>query len=526
VDLDKYIQIFFSQAENYLREIYHILLEIEHGPVSNDLVDHLMSNTHSIKGMARTIGFSDVGELSHGLESFIKNLPRQKEPMSNEIGLLFEGFEVLEQLIENLKTNASQKISYQGLLNNLQSLPSSSDKTVAIPTAGGDFSPKLKGYTHAQVKTETLDNLLNLVSETLLCQNRLTTISKTYHLRELHSSLFDLNELIKELHLQITLARMMPIKILTDRIARIIRNLAKEKKKEIEFMVKGEDLEIDRSILEGLEEPLIHIIRNAVDHGIEKPEERARKQKPKKGTIVLSISRFKENIVIQFEDDGKGMDPHFIKQKALEDGLITPAQEKTMSQEEALQLIYAPNFSTAETVTEVSGRGHGMFIVKNKVNALGGSIEISSQKDSGSKIIIRLPPTLSIMSAFIIKVGPYILAIPVAKVIANTRITPQEIFLQDHKETITFRKSPIFLCRLHTVLNVTSPPLYEGDYLSLVIVETGNHQIGLIVDAFVGQQEIVIRPLKPPLNHIKVFSGITLLGDGKITFLLNLEELL
>jgi len=230
--------------------------------------------------------------------------------------------------------------------------------------------------------------------------------------------------------------------------------------------------------------------------------------------------------VIQFEDDGKGMDPHFIKQKALEDGLITPAQEKTMSQEDALQLIYAPNFSTAETVTEISGRGHGMFIVKNKVNALGGSIEISSQKDIGSKIIIRLPLTLSIVSAFIIRVGPYLLAIPIAKVIANTRIVPQEIFLQNHKKTITFRKSPISLCQLHTVLNVTSPPLHEGGYLSLVIVEIGNHHIGLIVDGFVGQQEIVIRPLKPPLNHIKVFSGITLLGDGKITFLLNLEELL
>jgi len=282
VDLDKYIQIFFSQAEEYLREIYQILLEIENGPVEKDLADHLMSNTHSIKGMARTIGFSDVEELSHGLESFIKNLPRQKEPVSNEIGVLFEGFEVLEQLIENLKTNASQKISYQDLLNKLQSPPPSSDKTVAIPTAGRDFSPKLKGYTHAQVRTETLDNLLNLVSETLLCQNRLATISKTYSLRELHSSLFDLNELIKELHLQITLARLMPIKILTDRIARIIRNLAKEKQKEIEFILKGEDLEIDRSILEGLEEPLIHIVRNAVDHGIEESKERGGNKNQKK----------------------------------------------------------------------------------------------------------------------------------------------------------------------------------------------------------------------------------------------------
>ena len=167
-----------------------------------------------------------------------------------------------------------------------------------------------------------------------------------------------------------------------------------------------------------------------------------------------------------------------------------------------------------------------MFIVKNKVNALGGSIEISSQKNSGNKIIIRLPFILSIMSAIIIRVGPYLLAIPVAKVIANTRIEPQEIFLQNHKETIIFRKSPIFLCPRHTLLNVASPPLHEGGYLSLVIVEIGNHHIGLIVDGFIGQQEIVIRPLKPPLNHIKVFSGITLLGDGKTTFLLNLEELL
>ncbi|MFH0813214.1 MAG: chemotaxis protein CheA [Pseudomonadota bacterium] len=523
MELDKYIQIFISQAEEYLQEIYSMLLKLENGHIENDLMVQLLSNTHSIKGMSRTVGFSEVEELSHKLEDFIQKVPNNKLVEKKDVDLLLEGFALLEEMMRNVKSGSSQKIEYQYFLAKLKprSLP---EETQEVVMTRVDLSPKLKEATFARVKTETLDNMLNSISELLICQNRLQTIGKGFASRELKTTLYQMNELIRELHLQITIARMMPIKMLTDRVARTLRGLTGEAGKEIDFKVVGEDMEMDRAIIEGLEEPLLHIIRNAVDHGIESLKERENKGKSPRGTITLKISRTKENSIIQVEDDGKGMNPDLIKQRMVKTGLIRSEEAGNISPEDALMLICAPGFSTAEKVTETSGRGVGMNIVKNKIEALGGNIAIFSRPGEGSRFVLKLPLALTVMPAFIVRSGLHCFAIPIAKVVSNARISPEQISVQDQKESFLFRNTHIPLYCLTTLLKIDSS-LSLKEELSVVVTEIGNRQVGLVVDEFLGQQEVVIKPLKPPLNHMKIFSGVTLLGTGEITLILNLEEI-
>ena len=524
MDLKKYRELFISEAEEYLQQIYDLLQRLETGHAEKDLVVQLMSNTHSIKGMARTVGFSDIEALSHKLEDFIQQLPDNNTIESTVITHCYEGFELLEQMIANAKADSPQKIDCRSFLEKLETRPSA-DQPEGSATTKMDFSPQLKKTSYARVKTETLDAMLNNIGEILICRNRLKTICKPFASRELKTCLYQMNEIVRELHLQITIARMTPIKILTDRVKRFIRSMAAPAGKEIAFKVVGENTEMDRALIEGLEEPLMHIVRNSVDHGIEAAQEREKKKKPKGGTITLTISRTKEKALIQVEDDGRGIEPDLVKQRALEKGLLTQKEAENMSPEDSLMLIFSPGFSTAEKITETSGRGVGMNIVKNKIGALGGSITLYSQVGVGSRFVFSLPLTVSIMPALIVRIDTYFFAIPITKVVSNVRIVPEEIFFQKQKKSFTFRTTPIPLFPLNTLLKLDPPARNEEGHLSVVVAEISNRMIGLVVDEFIGHQEIVVKPLKPPLHNITVFSGITLLGNGEITFVLNLEGL-
>ncbi len=524
MELERYKELFISEAEEYLEQIYDILAKLKKGHTEKELLFELMSNTHSIKGMSRTVGFSEIEKLSHKLEDFIQQFTDRQPIETDALDLLFKGFELLEQMIENAKSNSPQDIPYHSFLKKLETAHPTAQKQSPIPNKEVSL-PKLKTISYARVKTETLDNMLNIIGEILICQNRLETISKTFASRELKAILYQMSELVKELHLQISIARMMPIKILTDRISRLINNLASAAGKEIVFRVMGEDIEMDRAIIEGIEEPLLHVIRNAIDHGIETPQERENKNKPRKGTITLTISKTKDNFLIQVEDDGKGIKSELLKQKAVEKGILTQEEAKKITPEDALMLIFSPGFSTAKEITKTSGRGMGMNIIKKKIEALGGNITLSSQEGVGSRFVFHLPLSVSIMPAFIVRIKNYFFAIPVNKVISNVKILPEEIFLQKQKEFFTFRNSATPLFQLNKLLKIDTPLQADEGYLSVIVVEIYNRNIGLIVDEFVGQQEVVIRPLNPPLHNITVFSGITLLGNGQITLVLNLEEL-
>jgi len=524
VDLDKYIQIFITESEEYLQQIHDILLGLEKGGANDDLTTQLMGNTHSIKGMSRTVGFSDIEKLCHHLEDFVQKLPGNQTVDTQTVNLLFEGFNLVEKMIQNVKSGSSQEIPFHPFLDKLKTAPYSPSPSGSVTSSISDVS-SLKEASHVRVKIETLNNMFNIIGEALLCHNQIQTISNAFPSRILKMPLFQMKRLIKELHLQITVARMTPVKILTDNIARTIRNVSGSAGKEISFKVIGEEIEMDRSIIEGLEVPLMHIVRNTIDHGIETPQLRKERGKPPKGAITLTINRTKETAVIKVEDDGNGMDTELIKQKAIKKGIISPEEGGNLTPENILMLVCAPNFSTAEKVTETSGRGVGMNIVKKKIEALGGNIAIHSQNGVGSRIVLKIPLTLAIMPVFLINVDSRFFAIPVNKVISNIMILPEEISLHNQKESCMVKKNRVPLYRLRKLLKLKPAIQNDNQYLSVVITEASDQRAGFIVDNFLGQQDVVVRSLKPPLNKMKTFSGITLLGNGESALLLNVDAL-
>jgi two-component system chemotaxis sensor kinase CheA len=317
---------------------------------------------------------------------------------------------------------------------------------------------------------------------------------------------------------------MVPVGKLYQKAPRIVRDLSKEFNKKINLIVKGEETEIDRGIIEELTDPLTHMIRNSCDHGIETPEVRTSKGKPDTGTIVLDAEQEGNNIVLKISDDGSGMDAEKLKTKAIEKGILTAEQTATMSNKEAYQLIFAPGFSTAAKVTSVSGRGVGMDVVRTNIAALKGYVEIETEIGKGTTFFIKLPLTLAIIQGLIVNCGGEKFAIPLNSVLNVVSVDIENIFTLNQIEVIRIREDVIPLLRLDYALNTPE----QKDDISrsyVVIVGVGAQSIGIIVDDLLGQQEVVIKSLGDYLGTIKSISGSTIMGDGSVIMILDVAVL-
>ena len=395
-----------------------------------------------------------------------------------------------------------------------------------------------------RVDVMRLDNLMNLVGELVLCRNRFYELYKSiqeYDLPDaLNSSIGEtINQIAfntSELQTSVMKTRMLPISRVFSKFQRLIRELEKQTGKEVELEIKGEETELDKTIIEEIGDPLIHLIRNGLDHGIEFPEERIAKGKPAKGHLLLSASHQGSQIVIEIQDDGRGMNVERILEKGIKNGLLDAEKAKKMSKREILDLIFLPGFSTAEKITDVSGRGVGMDVVKNKVTQLKGMIEIDTEKDKGSNIKLKLPLTLAIIQVLIISAGKHLFAIPLTNVVENLRIRKEEIYLVDGREVIEFRGRIIPLVYLKKAYHLEKegealPPKEEegadeSRWSYIVIVGLGEKQKGIVVDSFVEQEEIVIKSLTKFLSDVKGFAGCTIRGDGRVSLIVDIEHLI
>jgi two-component system chemotaxis sensor kinase CheA len=306
-----------------------------------------------------------------------------------------------------------------------------------------------------------------------------------------------------------------------------VRELAKKKNKEMELVLTGEDNEIDKTIIEEINDPLLHLVRNAGDHGIETPEARAQKGKPPKGTIHLRAFHESGNVVIQVEDDGKGMDTKIIKDKALKNGIITHEQAERMSEQEALNLIFMPGFSTAEEVTDVSGRGVGMDVVKTNIEKLRGKIYIETEVNKGSRITLKLPLTMAMIETLMVDVGQELFAIPILSVSTIARVKSSQIQTVQGNEMVLLHGKTIEAVRMGDILNISYSKAKDKVYLVVLEVKDAKGddiQMGLIVDAVQDKQKIVIKPLDDSLVGTYGFSGASILGDGKMALIIDPAE--
>lgn len=435
------------------------------------------------------------------------------------IGIGKVDFEAKAELEENEKEEAASPVATAKKAEVKKDKPSA--------TQGKQASKPVVNRS-VRVDIEKLDVLMNLVSELIIAKNGLVSIGSTEGENRSDASFNEqieyLERVTTNLHESVMKVRMMPIESVVNKFPRMIRDLNKKLNKKMELYMTGEDTELDRTVIDEIGDPLMHLLRNAADHGLESNEERIAVGKPEVGSIFLNAYQDGNNVVIEVRDDGKGIDTEKVKNKAIEKGTITPEQAESMTEQDVIDLLFRPSFSTAEKISDVSGRGVGLDVVKNKIEGLGGDIECRTVLGGGSNFIIRLPLTLAIIQALMVELGNEKYAIALGSIQTIEDIPKSEIKYVQTREVISLRGKVIPLIRLRNILDV-EPCDEEPESLTVVIVTKGDKLAGLVVDDLIGQQEIVIKSIGKYINNNKIISGATILGDGEVALIIDANAL-
>lgn len=377
-----------------------------------------------------------------------------------------------------------------------------------------------------RVDTERLDDIMNLVGELVLVKNRLSMLKQTIKHEHVEDAISTLELVTSDLQSSVMKTRMQPIKKVFNRFPRVIRDLARKLDKDIKLELIGENTDLDKSLVEALADPLIHLVRNSADHGIESPEERFASGKPRQGTVTLSAKQEGDQILLTVSDDGKGMDAQIFKSKAVKSGMMSENDANKLSDKDAYNLIFAPGFSTKSEISDVSGRGVGMDVVKTRINELNGSIEIDSKLGEGSIITIYLPLTLAILPTLMIKLDEYQFALPLTNVYETFNMVPEQINVIDGQDVIRIRDQTLPLFYLYPWLVRTGAFAGPKTEHKVLVIQMGGSRLCLVVDQIVGQEEVVIKPLGKILNAVPGFSGATITGDGDIALVLDMPSLM
>lgn len=385
------------------------------------------------------------------------------------------------------------------------------------------------GSRSVRVDIDKLDVLMNLVSELIIAKNGLVSASSgdngSENSQSFHEQIEYLERVTTNLHESVMKVRMVPIDSVVNRFPRMIRDLNRKLNKKMELYMTGEETELDRTVIDEIGDPLMHLLRNSADHGLESNEERVRLGKPEVGSIFLDAYQDGNNVIIDVRDDGAGINLEKVKKKAIEKGTITEKQAETMTDNDFIDLLFKPSFSTADKITDVSGRGVGLDVVKTKIEALGGSISAKTVAGEGSTFTIQLPLTLAIIQALMVQVGSEKYAIPLGNINGIEDIPKQDICSVQSKEVIHLRGSVIPIIRLHEVLDMEEPEP-DANSLIVVVIKKGEQQVGLVIDDLLGQQETVIKSLGRHITNDKLFSGATILGDGEVALILDTNTLI
>lgn len=380
-----------------------------------------------------------------------------------------------------------------------------------------------------RVDIEKLDALMNQVSELIIAKNSLVSISSTdsgdFQNQSFHEQIEYLERITTNLHESVMKVRMVPIESVVTKFPRMIRDLSRKLDKKMELYMTGEDTELDRTVVDQIGDPLQHLLRNSADHGLEDNATRIAKGKPEVGSIFLNAFQEGNNVIIQVGDDGNGIDVEAVRNKAIERGVITEEQAETMSQKEIINLLFLPSFSMAKKITDISGRGVGLDVVKSNIEALGGDVEVKTELGVGTTFTVRLPLTLAIIQALMVEIRDEKYAIALGSISNIEDIPVKDIKYVEAQEVIHLRGKVIPLIRMDQVLDI-EPKEEEPESLTVVIVQKGENLAGLVVDNLIGQQEIVIKSLGKYINNNKIISGATILGDGEVALILDVNVLM
>jgi two-component system chemotaxis sensor kinase CheA len=675
MDINQYLEIFIEESKEHLENLNESLLSLEKNPNDKNLLNEIFRASHTLKGMAGTMGFIKMSNLTHEMENLLHAIRNEEIQINTDIiDILFKSLDTLEDYISYISEKGEEgNLDSSELVNSINNILQNKGKNItevnaAIENASEEALDKqIKNISHNQyvinvikkakkngleaydieitlnkncmlksaraflvfktlekfseivqsspsvediedekfeltftltivskaneemirkelmgiseineikiakvdinsnesnksqvnkdeeinrqkeinkdvqqnnkkdlkklgktvrVDIDRLDNLMNLVSELIIIKTRMEDIGTDTERQNMTEAIEYLERITTSLHDAVMKVRMVPIERVFNRFPRMVRDLSKELGKEIKLEMSGEETEVDRTVIDEIGDPLIHLIRNSIDHGIESPEERVSLGKDVAGIVKLRAYPDGNNVVIEVEDDGKGIDVDKVIKKAIEKGIISQTRAYELTQEEAIDLLFSAGFSTADNITDISGRGVGLDVVKTKIEAIGGNVEVETEKGKGTKFTIRLPLTLAIIQALLVKLVDEIYAIPLSSIKEITPIKSSTIRKVENQEIVLFRNRTLPIIRLKKVLDVKdSNENNENDELIAVIVKKGDKEAGLIVDNLIGQQEIVIKTLGKYLSGIKHLAGATILGNGQISLILDINSL-
>ncbi len=588
-EMKEIVDSFLVETKEILEKLDLNLIELENRPDDSDLLNDIFRSFHTIKGTSGFLGLEKLTQVTHRCEDILNKLRRGEALLSQELmdGIFLaydkikellvsietqlnedvpveETIDILSDLIEKLEHNnveasgpiKKQEENINGLSANTSAEgtaedgnaeitveekesanPLQEDKAAAKANAlkeTANSSPAKKTDNTIRVDVDRLDELLNIASELVLGRNRLSQVNSEFALeyegtnfsRDLADATKQIDLMTNELQLVVMKTRMVKIGKVFNRFPRLVRDLARETNKQINLVLKGEDTELDKTLIEEINDPLVHLIRNSVDHGIELPETRKALGKEPTGTIILSAEQEGNQIIITIEDDGKGIDPDVIKEKAISKGLITREKTKEFSKQDIYNLIFLPGFSTAEVVTNVSGRGVGMDVVKTNVTKLRGIISIESAVGKGTKIIVKLPLTLAIIPGMIVKVKSETVVIPLNSVIEAFRVHIEDIHTINGHEAIKRRDAVIPLVGIDDLLYGSEGKEEKTVWQYVVVVGLAEKRFGIKVDELLGQKEVVIKSLGSYLGNINGIAGSTIMGDGTVVMIIDISELI
>ena len=578
------LQEFLIESEELLEGMNQDLVALEQAPDDTELLNRIFRALHTIKGTSGFLNFDPVVRLSHRAEDVLNTLRRSEVEFSRRImDALLAARDQLSIMLQDIREGGLKDYALDGLIAELEAVqkpaPAPSrlgdilvaegviapgalqdvlqqqaqsgeirkigellvEKGLASQTDVSNALARQKRQADSVIAAQTmrvdvrkLDELIDLVGELVLERNRLFQLSRELSMGRLEmqdlteafsQSTARLSFITEELQAAGLRARMVPIDTVFRKFPRLVRDVAHNLKKEVDLLVSGEDTELDKTMVEMIGDPLVHLVRNSLDHGLELPDVRESGGKPRKGTIRLEARQEGDQIIISVADDGAGIDPARIAKKAMEKGLVTADRLRTMTTREILDFVFLPGFSTAEKISDLSGRGVGMDVVRSNLTKLNGTIELESKLGAGTTVFLRLPLTLAILPVLLVEVGNEIYALPLRSVVETARIRATELHRFEGSELLHLRGETVPLLRLRQIFKVQ----YRADEKrsdKVVILGIGEKRIALLVDNLIGQESTVIKPLGSYLHHCSGIAGATISGDGRVRLVLDPADLL
>ena len=541
MDLAKYAALFQSESREQLSTMNEELLALERAPSAPEPVSAVFRAVHTMKGMSATMGYASVTALAHELESLLDRVRHSEIAVDRAVtDTLFAAVDALERAVEIEVAGGSAALASAPLLARMHALAGArasagdglGQGAGSVPTTTQDFARPAEGANGAsraartiRVELRRLDGLTNLSGELLVARGRLSDVAHEIAHPALDEALAQASRLISDLHEEIMASRMVPVGQVFDRFPRLVRDAARALGKEIELTLNGREIELDRSMLDEIGEPIVHLLRNAADHGIEQPDVRERAGKARAGQLTLTVTRERQMVTMRVQDDGRGIDRDQVLARARSQGLVDATVE-SLTDEALVRIIARPGFSTAETITDISGRGVGIDVVLTRVRELGGAVEIRSLPGEGTTVTLRLPVTLAIVRALLARVDGEMYAVPMTHVRETVELRLEARRRVQGREVMLLRDEVVPLMQFREIVGLPDARLLSVDgSTQVIVIESEGRKMGLIVDEFAGQQDIVVKGFDGVRDGLALFSGATILADGAPALIIDVSSL-